>query len=69
MKQNKFQSFIESCIQVSIGFIIAYCIQLMVFPFYDIEVTYYENFQITIIFTLASLSRSYIIRRCFNRIK
>ena len=69
MKQSKFHSFMESCITVSSGMIVALAIQLLIFPLYDIEITMFENIQLVIIFTTTSIIRVYIVRRCFNRIK
>ena len=67
MNQSKFHSFIEACTTVGTGMLVALAIQLLIFPLYDIQITMFENFQIVIIFTITSLLRVYIIRRCFNR--
>ena len=67
MKQSKFHSFMESCITVGSGMIVALAIQLLIFPLYDIEITMFENIQLVIIFTTTSLLRVYIIRRFFNK--
>ena len=69
MKQSKLQSLIESVITVGSGLIVAVIIQLLIFPLYDIEITLFENIQLATIFTISSIIRIYIIRRCFNRIK
>ena len=69
MKQSKFHSFMESCITVGSGMIVALAIQLLIFPLYDIEITMFENIQLVIIFTTTSIIRVYIVRRCFNRVK
>ena len=69
MKQSKIQSLIESFVTVGSGLIIAVLIQLLIFPLYDIEITLFENIQLATIFTVSSIIRIYIIRRCFNRIK
>ena len=69
MKQSKFHSFMESCITVGSGMIVALAIQLLIFPLYDIDITMFENIQLVIIFTTTSLLRVYIVRRCFNKSK
>ena len=69
MKQSKIQSLVESVITVVSGLIVAVIIQLLIFPLYDIEITLFENIQLATIFTVSSIIRIYIIRRCFNRIK
>jgi len=68
MKQSKFHSFMESCITVGSGMIVALAIQLLIFPLYDIDITMFENIQLVIIFTTTSIIRVYIVRRCFNRV-
>ena len=68
MKQSKFHSFMESCITVGSGMIVALAIQLLIFHLYDIEITMFENIQLVIIFTTTSIIRVYIVRRCFNRV-
>lgn len=69
MKQSKLESLFESVITVGSGLIVAVIIQLLIFPLYDIEITLFENIQLATIFTISSIIRIYIIRRCFNRIK
>jgi hypothetical protein len=66
MGQSKLHSFIESLTNLIIGNILAIIIQLIIFPMYGIPVTFFQVFQISIIFTFAGLVRSYILRRIFN---
>ena len=69
MKQSKLESLFESVITVGSGLIVAVIIQLLIFPLYDIEITLFENIQLATIFTVSSIIRVYIVRRCFNRVK
>ena len=69
MKQSKIQSLVESVITVGSGLIVAVIIQLLIFPFYNIEITLFENVQLATIFTVSSIIRIYFIRRCFSRVK
>ena len=69
MKQSKFQSLIESFTTVISGCFVAFAVQLLIFPLYDIEITLFQNVQIVMILTVTSIIRVYIVRRCFNRIK
>lgn len=64
--QTKFQSFIESCLNIAIGYGVALATQLLVFPLYGMKVDISGNIQIGAIFTVVSLVRSYAIRRFFN---
>lgn len=65
--QTRFQSLIEAWANVAIGYFVALVAQMIVFPIYDIEVTITQNIQIGLIFTAVSITRSYILRRFFNR--
>lgn len=69
MGQSKLNSFIESTINVLIGFIIALLAQMIVFPLYGIETSFESNFQIASIFTIVSIVRGYFFRRFFNWIE
>ena len=64
--QKKRHSLIETLINVTIGYFIALGTQIIVFPWFNIEVTYKEQFLIGMIFTIVSIVRGYFIRRLFN---
>lgn len=61
-KQTTWESFKESVTQLTIGFILAVITQVIVFPWYGIEVNLYENMEIAGIFTAVSLVRLFVIR-------
>lgn len=65
--QTKLQSLYESFINIFIGYIVALVSQLLVFPLFDINVSFADNLLIGLYFTIISLARSYIIRRYFNK--
>lgn len=65
--QTRLGSFIESAVNIGIGYIVALLSQLAVFPMFDIHVTIQDNLAIGAWFTVISLARSYVIRRWFNR--
>lgn len=64
--QTRLQSFIESTINVLIGWVVALILQLFIFPLYGINVSFSTNIQISIIFTIIAIIRSYLVRRYFN---
>lgn len=66
MTQTRLGSLIESLINVLIGFGISLVITAVVLPAYGHAVTLVDNLQITLIFTIASIARSYLLRRYFN---
>ena len=64
--QTRLQSLIESCINVSIGYVVALLAQFAVFPLYGMQVSLSTNLQIGAWFTVISIARSYCVRRAFN---
>ena len=58
---------VESLTNVAIGYGVALASQLLIFPFYDIDISLQDNIAIGVWFTLISLVRSYVIRRYFNK--
>ena len=66
--QTRLQSLIEAWVNVIIGYIVALVAQLIVFPLYDLEVSFSQNLQIGLIFTVVSIVRSYLLRRFFNHL-
>ena len=68
MSQTKLQSFGESVLNILIGYGVAVASQIIIFPFFDINIPIADNFIIGFYFTIISLIRSYLIRRMFNRI-
>lgn len=65
--QTKKHSFIESIVNVLIGYLIACGSQIVIFPFFDIHIPLSDNFLIGMWFTLISIIRSYLLRRWFTK--
>ena len=68
MSQSKKHSFIESLINVFIGYSVAVFSQLIIFPFFNIHIPLSDNLLIGMWFTIISIIRSYLVRRVFNAI-
>ncbi len=66
MNQTRLGSFIESLMNIVIGFVVALISQTIIFPMFDIYVSMTTHLAISAWFTAISLVRSYIIRRWFN---
>jgi hypothetical protein len=66
MEQSKLGSFIESCMNIAIGYGIALLSQITIFPLYGIHILLSTNLWIGLWFTVISPVRSYVIRRWFN---
>lgn len=66
MKQTKLSSLIEACIGTAIGLVVSMALSYIVYPMFGHNFTFAQNVGIVVIFTVASVVRSYIVRRCFN---
>lgn len=64
--QSKPMSALESICNTSSGFIIAMLVSAVVYPIYGWQPTVDTMFQLTVIFTVTSVVRSYLFRRLFN---
>lgn len=67
MSQSRRMSFAESVANVAIGYGVAVTSQVIVFPWFGINVPLSSNLGIGFVFTAISLGRSYLLRRVFNR--
>lgn len=64
--QSRLHSFIESLINVLIGYGVAVAAQCMIFPLFGIHIPLSDNLLIGGVFTVISIIRSYALRRAFN---
>lgn len=65
--QSKKQSLKETVISTFIGLAVSLITQIVIFPLYGMQVSFNQNIQITIIFTVVSIARGYLVRRYFNK--
>lgn len=66
MSQSKTQSLVEVVINVVVGYVIATFTQIIIFPMFGIYVGLGDQMLISLIFTIISIIRGYVIRRWFN---
>jgi hypothetical protein len=59
--------FIESFIDVGSGFILAILIQLYIFPCFGLHPTIIDSMGIALIFTVVSITRSWLWRIAFKK--
>lgn len=67
MKQSRLESFLEAKLNTIVGLIVSFLLGMIVYPLYGFQVTASQNLSIMAIFTVASVIRSYTIRRIFNK--
>ena len=66
--QSRRSSFVEAVTNVGIGIVVAWAVTFAVFPLFNYEPTVAKSLYISLIFTVVSLVRSYVLRRVFNGI-
>jgi hypothetical protein len=66
MTQTRLGSLIEAVFNVVIGLAISMVANALVFPRFGFHPTLSENVGISVIYTVISLVRSYLLRRFFN---
>lgn len=64
--QSKFASFVEACANTAVGFIFSFGIQKALNFFYGVEMSNQTAAWFVFWFTIASVFRSYVIRRIGN---
>ncbi len=65
--QTRKHSLIETLSQVTSGYLVSLALQIIIFPLYNIHVSFQQNIQIGIWFTLAAIIKGYFVRRLWNR--
>lgn len=69
MNQSRLDSVTESCINILVGFGVAYLANMAVLTSFGYHISHTENFHITCVMTVISFIRSYLLRRLFNKLR
>ena len=64
--QTKRQSLIETLTSVFVGWLIGVILNMLVLPLFDYNITVVDSLLVSLIFTVISVVRGYVIRRFFN---
>ena len=64
--QSKRESMIETLTSVFVGWLIGVILNLTILPLFDYNITVVDSLWVSLIFTVVSVVRGYIIRRWFN---
>jgi hypothetical protein len=67
MMQSRRQSLIEAITNVAAGYALAVLTQIVIFPWFGLQVPLRDNLTIGAVFVMISLLRSYALRRLFER--
>lgn len=66
MQQSRLASLIEALMNTAIGFVLSLIVGHFVLPKYGCTPGLAVNVEITMIYTIVSIARGYVIRRWFN---
>ena len=64
--QSKRESLIETLTNVGIGWFISFIANMLVLPLFGYNINLTDGVLISIIFTIISIVRGYVVRRWFN---
>jgi len=66
MKQTKLMSWLESLINIVVGFGISLLAQMFFLPLLGVSIDFHQNLMFALIMTVISILRSYTLRRIFE---
>ena len=66
LMQSKKDSSIETLTSVFVGWLIGVILNMLVLPLFDYNITVIDSLWVSLIFTVVSVIRGYVIRRFFN---
>jgi len=66
MKQSRLMSWLESLINIAVGFGISLAAQMFFLPLLGVAIDFHQNLFFALIMTVISLLRSFILRRIFE---
>lgn len=67
MNQTRAESFVEACINTAIGFVVSYLFWPVAAWLCGISSTASQQLNVTLLFTILSVARSYCVRRWCGR--
>lgn len=68
-QQTRMWSLCEAVVNIGTGMVVGFsATQFIAVPFLGVEITPWQNVELTILITILSVLRSYVYRRIFNRI-
>ncbi|SUS08429.1 conserved hypothetical protein [uncultured Defluviicoccus sp.] len=68
-KQSRRMSLIEAIANIGVGYSVAVAMQMLAFPLFGLDASLEENLALGALFTIASVCRSYLLRRIFESLR
>lgn len=69
LPQSKKGSIIESIVNTAVGLVVTIIFSPLIYWICDVEISLPQMGMATILFTVLSIARNYVIRRFFNKTK
>lgn len=69
MLQSKQKSLLEAIVNTFVGFIVTLISSPFIYWICDIKINFPQMTMVTLLFTIVSIIRNYVIRRWFNKLK
>lgn len=66
MTQSRRLSALETAVNITVGFVISWALSYFILPIWGFAQSASAATTVTIIYTIASVARSYTLRRIFN---
>lgn len=66
MSQSKKHSWLEALVNTGVGFVLSIAAVQWLFPLFGVRMTLSENLIATLLMTVISVLRGYVLRRVFN---
>lgn len=66
--QSRLESLAESLTNVTIGYLVSVLTSIIVLPLFGVTLSIAENAQLSLVYTVVSIARSYAVRRAFNKL-
>lgn len=69
IKQTRKASMVETLLNTALGYGVALTAQIVVFPWFGINIPLSSNIAIGVIFTVVSIVRGFVLRRLFEMLR
>jgi hypothetical protein len=66
MKQSRVTSLIKSLVSTGVGFGVAFFANMLILPFFGLDISHSANLLLTTIYTVISIARGYALERVFE---
>lgn len=66
MKQTRMTSLLKSVVSTAVGFAVAFFANMLILPFFGLDISHSANLLLTTIYTVISIARGYVLERFFE---